>query len=160
MNKIDEILNFWFGADSPPDRRRDVWFMANDDFDATIREEFGADVEAALSGSFEDWKETPEGCLALILLLDQFPRNLFRGKGKAFAGDDRAVELAKFAIERGYDRDFSAVRRSFLYLPFEHSESLEDQDRSVALLESLDDEIWLDFAVRHRETVTRFGRFP
>ena len=102
----------------------------------------------------------PQGCLALIILLDQFSRNMFRGSAQAFAADEKALAHARTAVERGLDQQLPPFQRTFVYLPFEHSESLADQDRSVALFEALGDENTYDYAVRHRDIIVRFGRFP
>ena len=150
MNRIDDILQFWFGPKGAPDERREAWFKVDAAFDDATRRNFGDEVEAALA----------DENLALILLLDQFTRNLFRGDAKAFAGDARALRLAKSALARGHDCELGEIRRGFLYLPFEHSESPADQERSVELFEALGDEVSLDFAIRHRDVIARFGRFP
>lgn len=161
-----DILDFWFGKPDSPSygEKRQIWFEKNEDFDEEIRERFLPAVEDALTGGLSTWAGEPEGCLALILLLDQFPRNLFRNTARAFDGDMRALELAKKALAEGYDRKLLPLQRLFLYLPFEHSEDLADQDRSVALLEKLsqetDDPSWHHYAVLHRDIIACFGRFP
>ncbi|HET6468179.1 MAG TPA: DUF924 family protein [Geminicoccaceae bacterium] len=155
VTTIRDVLDFWFG-----ERASALWFEKDPAFDAEIRERFLALVEAAAAGAHDDWLETPEGALALVVLLDQFPRNMHRGRPAAFAHDARAREVAAAALARGHDRALPAAQRSFLYLPFEHSEDLVDQDRSVALFRALGDPVGLDYAVRHREIVARFGRFP
>ena len=161
-----DILDFWFGKPDAPSHgeRRQIWFEKNEDFDQEIRERFLPAVEAALAGGLSTWEAEPESCLALILLLDQFPRNLFRGTARAFDGDMRALELARKALAEGYDRTLQPLQRLFVYLPFEHSEDLADQDRSVALLEKLSQETgdpgWHHYAVLHRDIIVRFGRFP
>lgn len=160
MNRIDDILQFWFGPKGAPDERREAWFKVDAAFDDAIRRNFGYELEAALADGFEEWSGTADGNLALILLLDQFTRNLFRGHAKAYAGDARALRLAKSALARGHDCELGEIRRGFLYLPFEHSESPADQERSVELFEALGDEVSLDFAIRHRDVIARFGRFP
>lgn len=161
-----DILDFWFGKPDAPSygEKRQIWFEKNEDFDEEIRERFLPAVKDALDGGLSTWEGEPEGCLALIILLDQFPRNLFRGTARAFDGDMRALELAKKALAEGYDRKLLPLQRLFLYLPLEHSEDLADQDRSVALLEKLsqetDDPGWHHYAVLHRDIIARFGRFP
>ncbi len=159
------VLDFWF---LPPGREafRPEWFRKDPAFDATIRERFGEDVEAALAESRDGWDSGADGCLALVLLLDQFTRNIFRDTPRAFAGDARALALAGAAIADGRDRALPPLRRWFLYLPYMHAESLADQERSVALFRALREaggaafDSPLDYAVRHRDVIARFGRFP
>ena len=161
-----EVLDFWFApeAGTLPADGRPEWFRKDDAFDHAIRTRFGALVAEALAGGLGDWCATPRGALARVLVLDQFTRNAFRGTPQAFAGDARALATAQDAIARGLYAALAAHERRFLYMPFEHSESLADQERSVALFEALardtglDDP--LDWAVRHAEVIRRFGRFP
>lgn len=169
-----EVLEFWLGP--APDDPASVakaskrWYIADDGFDAEIRDRFGAAIEQAQRGSFADWAETPEGALALVILLDQFPRNAYRGTADAFAGDPVALAVAGRVVERGVDRELACPGRAFLYHPFEHSEDPEDQERSVVLFETLAAEApkeWREFARdfvpyahAHRDVVARFGRFP
>ncbi len=163
MNSLTErVLDFWFGGKSSEiyGTARPEWFRKDAAFDDEIRSLFAADVEHALAGGFEDMAETREGCLALIILLDQFPRNLFRGAARAFAGDDRALALAREAVRRGFDEGLANPLRMFFYLPFEHSESLDDQQRCMALFEAAGDQDMLKWAVAHRDIIARFGRFP
>ena len=136
------------------------WFEKDPAFDRLAKNRFSPLVEAAAEGKFDHWLETPRGALACILLLDQFTRNIYRGSGKAFAADAKARAAATIALEREYDRDFSNAEKTFLYLPFEHSETPEDQERSVALFEALGDDRLTDYAIRHRDIIARFGRFP
>jgi uncharacterized protein (DUF924 family) len=159
---IERILSFWFGAGWPSGEAlpRRIWFEPTPAFDADIARSFGNEVERAAAGEFAELTGSAEGCLTLAILLDQFPRNLFRGTAKAFAADTRARTVARHALERGFDLTLPPVMRLFLYLPFEHSEELADQQRSVALFETLGDAGWLDYAVRHRDIIARFGRFP
>lgn len=165
MSTPDAVLEFWF-ADGP-DTWRTAWFLRDDSFDAAIAERFATTLEAARAGAHQDWAETPRGALALALVLDQFPRNMFRGQARAFATDAHALALARLAVARGHDLALSPTQRVFLYLPFEHSEALEDQDLSVTLFEGLRDTKALaapngavDYAWRHRAVILRFGRFP
>lgn len=163
---VREVLEFWFGAQGDPGRNlpRKAWFEKNAGFDEEIRRRFGATVEEAGSGRLDGLTDFADGALAVTILLDQFPRNLFRGQARAFADDAKALGTATRAIEKGFDRVLSPVERVFLYLPFEHSESLEDQVRGVALFQSVPAVPWraeqLDYAVRHRDIIARFGRFP
>jgi uncharacterized protein (DUF924 family) len=156
------ILAHWFGTPklADPVEFREAWFKRDDAFDQDIRASFSNDVESALRGELDGMSEGAQGALALLLLLDQFTRNLFRGTPKAFAGDARARKIAKAALARGFDAAMSPNHRIFLYLPFEHSEDIADQARSVTLFATLNDPRAYDYAVRHKDVVARFGRFP
>lgn len=156
------IHEFWFGTPGSPDRgrKREAWFKADDAFDAEIRSHFLADLETAARGGFDSMADGSIGALALIILLDQFPRNMFRGTPRAFATDPKARSIAEATVAQGFDQTLTGIERAFVYLPFEHSERLEDQDRSVALFEALGDAESLDYAVQHRVIIERFGRFP
>jgi len=163
----EDILSFWFlPADVPGHGQpRMVWFRKDAGFDEEIRTRFLPDVEAALNGERADWADTPQGALALLILLDQFPRNLFRGEARAFAGDAQALRVADAVIARGWDQAMSGVERAFVYLPFEHSEALADQTRSMELFGALASQLpetagYLDYAHKHQEVIARFGRFP
>jgi uncharacterized protein (DUF924 family) len=163
---MNDILAFWF-ADGP-DTFREAWFKRDDAFDATIRERFGAMIDPARDGAFDGWAGTAEGALALAILLDQFPRNTRRGGAAAFACDAKALDVARDAVlARRLDLALAPTQRIFLYLPFEHSEAMADQDISVALFEGLRDDArmakpdgTIDYAWRHRVVIQRFGRFP
>jgi uncharacterized protein (DUF924 family) len=162
-----DVLAFWFGrpGETGYGQPRAEWFRKDAAFDAEIRNRFLPAAEAALAGQLADWANDRQGLLALLILLDQFPRNLFRGEAKAFAGDAPALALANAALDKGWDKDLNAVEKLFIYLPFEHSESLADQDRSMALFTALAAEHpgndgFLDYARRHQEIIARFGRFP
>jgi uncharacterized protein (DUF924 family) len=148
------IVDFWRAAG--PAR----WFARNDGFDLEIRERFLGEHEAAARGQYEDWTQTAPGALALVILLDQFPRNLFRESPHAFATDPLARRHAREALARGFDKATGAMMRPFFYLPFMHSEDLADQERSIALFTALGDEEQLRYAVLHRDIIARFGRFP
>ncbi len=158
------LLDFWFAPPDNPEDRSEVWFRVDPAFDAALRERFLADHEAAAAERYEDWKAAPETCLALILLLDQLPRNLFRGSPRAYATDGMARAAAHHAIERGFDQLLTPVRRWFVYLPFEHSEDLADQELALRLFRALPEEGKTASALaaveRHREIIARFGRFP
>ncbi len=156
------VLDFWFGSPDSADfgRPRAVWFRRDPAFDSEIRARFLIDHELAAAGAYDGLAATPRGALALVLVLDQFPRNLFRGSARAFACDPAARRVAAGAVDAGWDRAMQAVERLFLYLPFEHSEYIADQDRSVALTAALGDAEWTRYAERHREIIQRFGRFP
>ncbi len=156
------ILDFWFGPEAR--QPRDAWFTRSDAFDQDIRERFGDALAAGIAGAFGEWCTTPQGSLARVVLLDQLTRNAFRGTPRAFAGDAGALATAELAIERAFDRTLDPHERWFLYMPFEHSESLAMQDRSVALFAALASETGVDaplpWAERHRDVIRRFGRFP
>lgn len=166
QERVEALLDFWFGARGSAERGQPQarWYAKDAVFDAACRSGFGADLDAAIAGAWEAARETPDGALALTLLLDQIPRNLFRGSPRAFATDPRAREVSAAAIDRGFDRVQPPVLRRFFYLPFEHSESLEDQRRSVALFRACASEPngpeTLDYAERHLRIIERFGRFP
>ena len=162
-----EILDFWFLPPGDPQhgQARREWFIKNPAFDEQIRTRFGALLERALSGELMAWTTSPHGTLALIVLLDQFTRNAFRGTARAFAGDDQALALARTLVEQGGDRQLVAVERQFAYLPFEHAEDETCQALSVELFGRLLAETGhapgvLEYAERHREVIRRFGRFP
>jgi len=155
-----DVLTFWFEND--PSARRDAWFAKSSEFDASCAC-FTAAIRDARTGAFDHWASTPRGALALIILLDQLSRNIFRGTAEAFAADERARAVARRAIEIGFDTKLTPVERMFVYLPFEHSEDLADQDESVRLFELLragPDDDSTEYAVRHRDVIRRFGRFP
>ncbi|WP_299860996.1 DUF924 family protein [uncultured Hoeflea sp.] len=151
----ETVLDFWFTELTPKD-----WFTKNEDLDRRIEDRF-AKLHLALSREVPaQWRETPDARLALVIVLDQFPRNIYRDSPLAFATDLLALNAAKAAIAVGADAQISETRRIFLYMPFEHAESLDEQDRAVALCEALGDEKYLDYAHRHRDVIAEFGRFP
>jgi len=155
-----DLLEFWFGD---TDDARDVWFRPEPAFDVVLGERFGALQACAARGERDHWTESAAGALALVLLLDQLPRNLNRGAAAAFACDEHARRVARHAIARGFDQELPPVRRPFLYLPFEHSEILADQEESVRLFLSLPEgfrDKRVDYARRHHVIIARFGRFP
>lgn len=168
------LLDLWFGDGLtrgwPSAPRDDLWFKATPALDAELRQRFGADVEAALAGQRDDWAATPLGRLALVLLLDQLPRNLYRRQARAFAGDARAQALVAEALARGEDEALPTIARVFLYLPLTHAETLPLQHECVRRFERLrtgalpDHQADLDnnlrYAMLHRDIVARFGRFP
>ena len=158
----DAILDFWFGP--VPGETRVAWFAKDDAFDAAIRTRFGAAIETALGGGYGDWLASPRGSLARVLLLDQFTRNAFRDSSRAFAGDPEALDSAQAAIAQGFDMALTGVERWFLYMPFEHAESAEAQERALALFEALARDTGLtgplDWARKHAAVIARFGRYP
>ena len=163
----EKILRFWF-ADEPGSKGsmlQSRWFFPTPEFDRLCTTRFLASYEDASHGRLDDWRDEPRSCLALVLLLDQFPRNMFRGTARAFATDAKARELARHAVSAGFDRELSPTMRMFLYLPLEHSENPDDQLESVRLTSALvaenpDCTEFLEYAVQHMEVIRRFGRFP
>jgi uncharacterized protein (DUF924 family) len=157
-----DVLEFWFGR--PPRAARAEWFRKDPDFDAAIRGRFGAAVESALGGAFEEWTTTPHGTLARVILLDQFTRNIYRDTPGAFAGDAQALADASAAVDAGFDRELDRFERWLLYLPFEHAEHWATQMRSLELFGRLADETGdrspLGWAEQHAEVIRRFGRYP
>ncbi len=166
MIRANEILDFWFGSQQEADygKPRKAWFAKEPEFDEEIRKRFLTDYEKAAGGYLDEWKDSPSSCLALILLLDQFPRNIFRETPQAFATDWEALSTAHQAIAQGYDKQLLNVQRWFVYLPFEHSENIEHQRQSVKLFQKLssdkDSASAIESAMRHRSVIERFGRFP
>jgi uncharacterized protein (DUF924 family) len=149
----DAVVSFW--REAGPSR----WFRKDDGFDADFRRRFLPAHEAAMRGELEGWQETADGALALLILLDQFPRNAFRGSARAFESDAKAREIARAALARGHDRAVDADLRQFFYLPFMHSEDPADQALCVQLCEPIGEES-VKFARLHRDIIERFGRFP
>jgi uncharacterized protein (DUF924 family) len=167
----EDVLTFWFGPPgSPPLANAKRWFERDAAFDAEIAARFGELVKRAGAGELEAWRDTPTGALALVIVLDQFSRNLHRDSALAFANDPAARDVAKDVRARSLDRALPPVLRAFLYLPYEHAEDLALQEESVALFAELRAEAppelagyldeALDYARRHRDIVARFGRFP
>ena len=172
---LEEVLAFWFttpadahAGDAPrvdasvAERRE--WFHKDPGFDTLIRDRFGPVIARAVAGGLGEWCTVPRGSLARVIVLDQFTRNAFRGTADAFSGDERARATAADAIARGFDRTLAPVERWFLYMPFQHSESLDDQQRSLTLFRQLAAETGLsgpvEWAERHAEVIRLFGRFP
>jgi len=149
-----DVIAFWQAAG--PDR----WFEKDDAFDKEIRERFLGTYEAAATGKLSHWEQSAQGALALLILLDQFPRNMFRGNARAFATDPLARAIAAGAIVRGFDSQVAKELRGFFYLPFEHSEDLADQERCIALNKAAGDHDNLKWAEIHADIIRRFGRFP
>jgi uncharacterized protein (DUF924 family) len=160
----EKILSFWFGQGDDYGKSRKEWFQKSAGFDDEIRERFLAAYELAAEGQLSHWKADVRQCLALIVLLDQFPRNMFRGSARAFAADALACEATRHALANGFDTSMKPVERQFTYLPLEHSESLRDQEHCLKLMQSLsafpetaDLHVW---AEKHLVIIRRFGRFP
>ena len=150
----NDVLAFWRQAG--PEK----WFKKNRAFDQAIQLKFEPVHHAAARGEYDAWAETAEGALALLILLDQFPRNLYRGSAHSFATDPKARALARRAVEAGFHRDVEPGLRQFFMLPFEHSEDMADQDFGLAVAAELDDAETLKWAKLHRDIIARFGRFP
>ncbi len=153
--QVSDVLTFWFEETLP-----EQWFVKDEGFDAKVRERFLALWERARAGACDAWTESPHGALALVIVLDQFPRNIFRGDPRSFATDAKALEIAKAAIARGFDEDLTTDEKAFLYMPLQHSEVPADQELSCRLNEPLDKPDYYAFAVAHRDIIARFGRFP
>lgn len=149
-----DVLGFWFGLDEQRHWTRD------DAIDAEIARRFGAVWREERARPAADFLDDPEAALAAIILFDQFPRNMFRDDPRAFATDSQARAIADAMVERGWDAQIARERRHFVYMPFEHSERLADQDRSLALFAAMGDDFYTDFAAKHRDVIVRFGRFP
>lgn len=150
---FSDVIDFWRAAGYKK------WFEKDDAFDASFRSRFLLTHEAAAQGDLDHWAESAEGALALLILLDQFPRNSFRGTPRMFATDSTALAVARKAVAAGYDREVDPSLRVFFYLPFEHSEAMADQEQSVALASPLGGEV-RQAALDHRDIIRRFGRFP
>jgi uncharacterized protein (DUF924 family) len=172
--RIEKILHYWFGDLRGPhdvDRSKNkLWWSGGDDIDADIRERFGAEVARALAGELDGWSDSPRGCLALVILLDQFSRSLGRGTGDAFAGDSAALANSLHAQERGLDRQLRLTERSFLYMPMMHAEDRDIARRSKEVFAGLSEEVaavgdsslpdFRSHADTHADIVLRFGRYP
>lgn len=168
-----DVLRVWFGNDDPQGivaPQMDRWFKTDVDFDTRLRERFGTVIEAGIRGELALWEDTPGGALALVILLDQFSRNAYRGDARSFAADPAALAAAERAVSRGFNRAVAWLARSFLYLPWEHAESLAHQDRALALFRTLATKApdgfgslgasFVEYAEKHRAVIARFGRFP
>ena len=160
------VLDFWFGAPDSPEHggRRDVWFKKSDALDQLVRERFLSVHELAARGALAEWGNTPQSLLALVIVLDQFPRNMFRNDARAFATDAPALAAAERMIERGWDRQLAPIERWFAYLPYQHAEDLAMQQRGLELFESVREDPALadvpEWARKHYDVIARFGRFP
>lgn len=155
MRDYQEIIKFWFS-----ERVRPMWFRSTPEFDDEVSERFLETWQAAVAGELVHWHQSAEGMLALIIVLDQFPLHMFRGKAESYSTGEKALEVAADAIARGFDRKLERNYLPFLYMPFMHSENIDDQDRSVALFEAAGLKDNLRFARHHCELIRRFGRFP
>jgi uncharacterized protein (DUF924 family) len=151
----EDILKFWF---SEPMSKH--WFSATAEIDQHIRDQYEELWQQAAVGALDEWKSTPEGCLALCIVLDQFPLNMYREDGRRYSTEQMAVEVCLYAVMKSFDQQLTDTQKAFLYMPLMHSESIEHQDTSVALFDAAGLEENLKFAEHHREIVQRFGRFP
>ncbi len=167
MSTVDEVLAFWFPPD--PARANKLWWGKDAQLDAEIRERFGSTLAAAKRGELDAWAADARGRLALIVVLDQLSRNILRGDPETFAADPKARTLTKDGLALGHDTELGAIQRLFFYLPLEHSESLDDQEQCVDLMQALADQHpderdrfagYVDYAIKHRDIIARFGRFP
>ena len=166
-DRAKALLDAWFGPPADPgcEQHREVWFKSTEQFDAALREAFLADYRAAAASALDSWEATPEGALALVLLLDQIPRNIFRGQPRAYWTDAAARAAADRALAKGFDWLTPPVRRLFFYMPFHHSENLDDQRRSRALFDALPRNpdrrgSLRRYGLPYLEVIERFGRFP
>lgn len=150
-----DIIQYWF---TPPLPQH--WFNSTPALDTEIRERFASIWEQAQAGKLDDWKNSAEGCLALCIILDQFPLNMFRGEARSFSTEQQAVGVCKHAVAQGLDQQLPAEQRMFIYMPLMHSENMADQDESVRLFAAAGLEGNARFAEHHRHIVERFGRFP
>ncbi|MBA2618473.1 MAG: DUF924 domain-containing protein [Rubrobacter sp.] len=161
-----EVLAFWFGGEGEPGygEFRSQWFQKDEAFDREVTDRFAGLYDEAAAGELDGWREEAESCLALVIVLDQFPRNMFRGDARTHATDGKALDAAKYAIEQALDRELPPFQRMFLCMPFMHAEDARDQRISVGLFEGLAGEAGgpdvVEYAVGHRDIVERFGRFP
>lgn len=150
-----DIVDFWFSDDT-----KKQWFKPDAAFDDALRARFETPLQAARRGVYADWPGTAHGALALIILLDQISRNIYRGTPEAFAADEQALDVAAHAIANGFDEQLTPEQRIFLYMPYMHSEALADQERGMELFTRLGVAENLDYMRRHRDIIARFGRFP
>ena len=162
MSDIQDILDFWFLPKSHKKygAARPEWFQKNSEFDAEIKKRFLGLYKQAKAGKLLQWTETKEGTMALILIFDQFSRNMFRDTPDAFATDDKALALARHMLAAGHFNNLMIHEKAFAALPFEHSEKLADQNKSVELYKEMGSENYLDFAIKHYDIIKKFGRFP
>lgn len=156
MNSLnpEDVIKFWSDAGSKK------WYVKDDAFDAEIAEKFGAAHDGAKAGQYDDWQETAQGAMALLILLDQMARNLFRNSHKAFEADAKALGVAKNALERKFDEEIEGVMRQWFYMPLMHSEAMSDQELCCEITKRVGLEGTYEFAVIHADIIRQFGRFP
>lgn len=167
MRRFEEVYEFWFGKENPD---VSMWFKKDLELDRQIRERFGPWLDAYSPQEFQEWKKTPQGLVSLVILLDQFPRNAYRGTARMFAYDQEALATAKEGLSKGWFEQLNIYEALFLCLPLEHSENLADQEECVRLAKVMQARataeqqsfaaMTLDYAVRHRDIIAQFGRFP
>ena len=155
MAEKEEILNFWFKECKP-----EQWFKKNDDFDQLIGKNFSNTIDDAIGGKMDGWEYTETGCLALIIVLDQFTRNVFRDNQRAFVGDNKALVLSHKCSDKGYLQNPDINRRKFMLMPMMHSENINVQDTALPLFKKYASEKDYEYAEKHRDIIARFGRFP
>ena len=174
MESVHTVLRYWFGekytSNEISDEKKSLWWSKNDDTDQQITSRFELTTRGIRNGEFIEWQSDPKGMLASIICVDQFPRNMYRGTPESFAFDPIALGFAKLLVGRNWDEDLPLVYRLFCYLPFEHSESLTDQDTAVSLIGAIRDQAAVDekelfenffqFAWRHYQVIEQFGRYP
>ncbi len=162
MSVVERVLDFWFGTKDSAvyGKPRSFWFHSTPEMDLSIKQRFSEEYCQAREGELDSIASTPEGTLVLIVLLDQVPRHIFRGTKKAFASDIQALVFSKAGIVQGFDQQLPNFMKLFFYLPFEHSEVLIHQKRSLELFEALGDEEYFKYAKEHYQVIERFGRFP
>lgn len=154
-SQISAVLSFWFG-----ELNDEHWWLPGPEVDEAVRERFGALYEALAEDVPQEWRASARGYLAAVIVLDQFPRNMFRNEARAYATDGKALAFSREAIAKRLDAELGTAERMFLYMPFQHSEDAAVQAESVVLFERLGNENALDFARRHKAVIDRFGRFP
>ena len=155
MAKKEEILNFWFKECKP-----EQWFKKNENFDQMIENLYSSAIENAIAGNLENWEESETGCLALIILLDQFTRNVFRDNQRAFVGDNKALVLSQKCCDKEYLKNPDIQRRKFMLMPMMHSEKITVQEAALPLFKKYTSEKDYEYAKKHHEIIVRFGRFP
>ena len=155
MVKKEEIIKFWFKESKPPQ-----WFKKNKNFDQVIEDRFSFALEDAILGKLDKWEESEIGCIALIIILDQFTRNIFRGSPRAFLGDKRALELSQKCCDKDYLKNSDVHKRRFILMPMMHSEDLAVQNSALPLFKKYTSEKDFEYAKKHQEIIARFGRFP
>jgi len=155
MPGAEDVLEFWFTETEP-----EKWFKKDEGFDQVVRTRFADVYRRAVAGELDGWQDAPRGCVALVIVLDQFPRNMFRGDRRSFATDAAARAVLRHALDSGFGAGLSVKEKQFLYMPLQHSEDVADQALSVALNEATGDADLVKWAVAHQRIIERFGRFP
>lgn len=155
QNTINELLSFWFS-----DAVKKLWFNSTPEFDNELKQNYLPLLEAAERGELQHWEQTPQGCVALAIVFDQLPLNMFRGQSRSYATESHALGVAQRAIDKDFDSQLSNEQKVFLYMPFMHSENLDHQEKSVGLFDEAGLVDNLKYAKHHRAIIQRFGRFP